>query len=99
MLKAPALLVYASLGVAAATTLTPFHLREYRATAPRGFTEVGPAFQDETLSLRLALAENDANGLVDALYSVSDPDSASYGQHLSKDAVSNPFALLPCPTS
>ena len=91
MLKASALLAYASLGVAAATTFTSFHLREYRATAPCGFTEVGPAPQNKTLSLRLALTESDADGLIDALYSVSDPDSALYGQHLSKDAVSKPF--------
>ncbi|KAJ8463281.1 hypothetical protein ONZ51_g10360 [Trametes cubensis] len=71
MLKASALLAYASLGVAAATTFTSFHLREYRAAAPRGFIEVGPAPQNKTLSLRLALTESDADGLIDALYSVN----------------------------
>ncbi|KAH9889378.1 family S53 protease-like protein [Cubamyces lactineus] len=91
MFKATALLAFVCLGVAAATPLdassTSFRVREQRQAAPRGFTQVGPAPPDQTLSLRLALAESNPSGLIDALYSVSDPDSASYGQHLSKEEV------------
>ncbi|KAI0663984.1 family S53 protease-like protein [Cubamyces menziesii] len=91
MLKVTALLAFVCLGVAVATPLdassTSFRVREQRQAVPRGFTEVGPAPQDQTLSLRLALAESNPSGLIDALYSVSDPDSASYGHHLSKEQV------------
>ena len=40
-----------------------------------------------TLKLRLALAQSDPDGLIEALYSVSDPDSPRYGQYLSKAEV------------
>ena len=92
MLKATTLLAFVCLGVAVATPLdapsTSFRVREQRQAVPRGFTEVGPAPQDQTLSLRLALSESNPSGLIDALYGVSDPDSASYGHHLSKEEAS-----------
>ena len=67
--------------------LSTFSVHELRQAIPSGFTQVGPAPPETTISLRLALAESNPNGVIDALYSVSDPDSPSYGQYLSKDEV------------
>ncbi|KAL7277307.1 hypothetical protein ACG7TL_009163 [Trametes sanguinea] len=86
MFRASALLAYVLLGAVTATPLqadsSTFRVHELRKTVPSGFTEVGPAPPETTISLRLALAESNPDGLVDALYSVSDPDSPSYGQYL-----------------
>lgn len=89
MLATSTLLAFILVGVAAASPLaaTTFHVHEFRSTAPAGFTELGPASLQTTLNLCLALAQCDPDGLVDALYRVSDPDSDSYGQYLSKGEV------------
>ncbi|KAI8982832.1 subtilisin-like protein [Trametes punicea] len=91
MFRVSALLAFFSLGVVLASPLeaatSTVHAHELRRTVPSGFIEVGPAPPETTLRLRLALAESDPNAVVDALYSVSDPDSLSYGQYLSKDEV------------
>lgn len=55
-----------------------------RKSLPPAFSRVGAANATAPLTLRLALKNSDAAGLVDALMRVSDPASASYGQHLSK---------------
>ncbi|KAF8894976.1 family S53 protease [Mucidula mucida] len=41
----------------------------------------------DTITLRIALAQNDMTGLEEALYSVSTPGSSAYGQYLSKAEV------------
>ncbi|KAI0367238.1 subtilisin-like protein [Pilatotrama ljubarskyi] len=86
-----ALLTLLCLGFAVASPLeapsTTPQLHEFRKSAPSDFTEIGPAAPETTLNLRLALAQTNANGLVDALYSVSDPDNPSYGRYLSKGEV------------
>ena len=79
--------VFISLGLALATPLTNFRVLEKRDLVPHGFSRVGPASPEQTISLRLALAQNNEAGMIDALYSVSDPKSATYGQHLSKAQV------------
>ncbi|KAI0642667.1 family S53 protease [Trametes meyenii] len=56
-------------------------------TLPRGFSYVGKAATEKTLNLRIALVQNNASGLESALYDVSDPKSANYGNHLSKAQV------------
>ncbi|KAI0827003.1 subtilisin-like protein [Trametes gibbosa] len=88
MISVSALLSFWLLGVVSATPVATgalnFRVHESLRAIPSGFTEVGPASPETTLSLRLALAQSDADGVIDALYRVSDPDSASYGQHLSK---------------
>ena len=63
---------------------------EARTVAPLGFTAVGPAAAEQTLQLRFALTQSDPQGLIDALYRVSDPKSASYGKYLSKEEVCLP---------
>ncbi|KAI0777487.1 subtilisin-like protein [Trametes elegans] len=92
MFSLPLLLAVAGLGSVLAGPLdasasTTFLVHELRKAPPSGFTEVSPASPETTLTLRLALAESDPNGLIDALSSVSDPDSASYGHYLTKDQV------------
>ena len=88
MFSAKNLLAFVCLGLAyAAPQRANFRVHEQVAAAPQGYTSVGPAPATQTVSLRIALAQNDAGGLVDALYSVSDPKSAKYGQHLSKAQV------------
>ncbi|KAF9814346.1 hypothetical protein IEO21_05141 [Rhodonia placenta] len=57
---------------------------EHRDAPPRGFVHGGPASPDTMLNLRLALKQNNMDGLIEALYDVSTPSSAKYGQHLSK---------------
>ncbi|KIP04581.1 hypothetical protein PHLGIDRAFT_25524 [Phlebiopsis gigantea 11061_1 CR5-6] len=62
-------------------------LHESREHAPAGFVRSGAADADKELKLRIALVQNNPEGLIDALYAVSTPDSASYGEHLSKEEV------------
>ncbi|KAI0635010.1 subtilisin-like protein [Trametes polyzona] len=87
----PALVSVALAITAAANPLvaasTIFRVQEAHSAVPSGFTRVGPAAPETTLSLRLALAQGDPDSLVDALYRVSDPDSPDYGKYLSKEEV------------
>ena len=62
-------------------------VRESRSNIPTGFVKSGPAGADTQLKLRIALVQNNPSGLIDALYDVSTPGSASYGEHLSKEEV------------
>ncbi|KAI0718407.1 family S53 protease-like protein [Cerioporus squamosus] len=62
-------------------------VRASRSVAPAGFADVGPASPEQTLTLRFALAQSDPEGLIDALYRVSDPASPTYRQWLSKEQV------------
>ncbi|KAI0763109.1 subtilisin-like protein [Trametes elegans] len=54
---------------------------------PTGFTWMAKAPAEQVLSLRLALVQNNASGLEQALYDVSDPKSENYGRHLTKSQV------------
>ena len=75
-------------------------VRESRSSVPAGYVHSGAADADATLKLRIALVQSNPNGLVDALYDVSSPGSASYGQHLSKEEVRYlPILLCYCLTS
>ncbi|ESK96314.1 protease s8 tripeptidyl peptidase [Moniliophthora roreri MCA 2997] len=56
-------------------------------TAPPGFARVGKPKAAATLDLRIALVPQDIAGLEKALYDVSTPGNALYGQHLSLDEV------------
>ncbi|ETW78234.1 serine protease S53 [Heterobasidion irregulare TC 32-1] len=63
------------------------HVHERRDAPPSGFVNSGSASAEQTLTLRLALVQSDAQGLEGALYAVSTPGSPQYGQHLSKEEV------------
>lgn len=65
-------------------------LHEALDATPVGFVHSGSADPQTMLKLRIALVQNNPAGLEDALYDVSTPSSANYGQHLTKEEVS-PF--------
>ncbi len=88
-----ALLPFVFLGLVCAASSANFRVREKLNAAPHAFTSVGPASPEQTITLRLALAQGNAGGVVDALYSVSDPASSKYGQHLTKQEVKLSFCL------
>ena len=60
---------------------------ETRSSVPKGFADSGPAPADTNLDLRIQLTQNNISGLEQELYAVSDPKSARYGQHLTKEEV------------
>ncbi len=62
-------------------------LHERRDGVPEGFTGKGLAPGNATLRLRIALAQNDIEGLQTKLMDVSTPNSPQYGQWLSKEEV------------
>lgn len=62
-------------------------VRESRKSVPSGFAHSGAADPSEVLDLRIALVQGNIEGLHDALYAVSTPGSAQYGEHLTKEEV------------
>ena len=67
-------------------------VHESLAGVPDGFSLRSTALPEQTLKLRIALAQSNAAELERRLYDVSTPDSANYGKHLSKAEV-RPFFL------
>ena len=72
-------------------TARSMKVRESRDTVPSGYIRTAAPPADHELKLRIALVQSDPEGLVDALYDVSTPGTASYGEHLSKEEVSPPL--------
>ncbi|KAI0081293.1 subtilisin-like protein [Panus rudis PR-1116 ss-1] len=70
-------------------------LHEARDGVPEGFVKTGSAPADNTFRLRIALTQNDPEGLTDALMSVSEPTSPKFRQHLSKEEVEKFVAPKP----
>ena len=62
-------------------------VHESLSSVPSGFTRNGPLSADATIKLRIALKQNNMEGLIDTLYDVSTPTSANYGQYLSAEEV------------
>ncbi|EPS93872.1 hypothetical protein FOMPIDRAFT_1135359 [Fomitopsis schrenkii] len=56
-----------------------------RDSAPSAFSWTSLAAPETMLNLKFALAQSDPAGLEQALYDVSDPKSANYGNHLTKE--------------
>ncbi|OCH86873.1 family S53 protease [Obba rivulosa] len=75
--------VYFGLSTAFAGNPQP---REARPVPP-DFSLIGPTPQNFTLTLRLALVQNDRIDLQNTLMDVSTPSSPRYGQYLSKEEV------------
>lgn len=71
----------AALGQCASTVF------ESLPTKPQGWTRLGDAPADQTLKLRIALAQPNEALFERTLYDVSDPAHAQYGQHLSRDVL------------
>ncbi|THH00166.1 hypothetical protein EW145_g7124 [Phellinidium pouzarii] len=89
MLSKLKFLVFASFiaAVSANPVVRNLILHEQRESIPKGFVKIGSASEEQVLNLRLSLVSSDAPGLENALYAVSTPDSARYGQHLTKEEV------------
>lgn len=62
-------------------------VHEERATLPAGFVKAGPASPDAVLQLRIALRQNNPEGLTEALMDVSTPGNAQFAHHLTKEEV------------
>ena len=62
-------------------------VKESLLRPPVGWSLVGVAPPDHTISLRIALPQSKFDTLEQHLFEVSDPDHPRYGQHLSKEAV------------
>lgn len=54
-------------------------------SVPQGWTKVSPALSTDKLSLKIALKQQHADALEQAVLSVSTPGSPDYGKHLSRD--------------
>lgn len=77
-------LVFAFAALASAKpTKSNLVLHESRDDVPHGWVATGAADPSTKLNLRLGLPSNNFAGLETALYEVSTPGSAKYGQHLS----------------
>lgn len=79
--------LFSSLVLSKPLARSAMQVHEARQAAPNGFELSGPASPDTVLSLRIALVQSDIAGLIDALYDVSTPSNAKYGQHLTKAEV------------
>lgn len=77
----------ASSAVYGSPTPRAMAVHDQRASIPNTFTLAGGADSEATLDFRIGLTPNNINGLETALYAVSEPDSALYGQHLTLDEV------------
>ncbi|TFK32816.1 family S53 protease-like protein [Crucibulum laeve] len=82
--------LYFATFIAAASASPAFRnllVHEQRDSIPDGFVKTAAAPADRVLNLRIALAQTDMAGLEKALFDVSTPGNALYGQHLSKEEV------------
>ncbi|KAJ7435200.1 family S53 protease-like protein [Mycena galericulata] len=76
----------AVLSIVAAASAATMVIHE-RAAVPNGFTSRGPAPADDMLTLRVALASNNAAGLQERLASLAAPGSSEFRQWLTMDEV------------
>jgi tripeptidyl-peptidase-1 len=63
-------------------------LHESREHVPAGWVSTGAASASHKINMRIALPSKDFAGLEKALYEVSTPSSAKYGQHLNTEQAS-----------
>lgn len=81
----------------ASTPFSDLVVHESIPRIPNGFMLLSSAPANQTLNLRIALANANMTGLEDMLYAVSTPTSPLYGQHLSKEEVwTGSTDALPC---
>lgn len=78
---------FAILSSSSALFSSGYVTHEARNTLPYGFDFSETASLDQIIDLRIALVQRNTTGLEKILYDVSDPDSSSYGHHLSKEEV------------
>ncbi len=70
------------------------HVVRSVSEVPHGFSYLQKASKEHTLTLRIALVQNNATGLEKALYDVSYPASENYGHHLTKAEVCVSIVVL-----
>ncbi|KAI0795785.1 family S53 protease [Abortiporus biennis] len=70
-------------------------VHESRNDVPDGFVRSATADPSSVLKMRIALKQSDPEGLTNALLDVSEPTSANYGQHLTKEEVEKFVAPKP----
>ena len=75
------------LGAFASSHFSNHIVHESRYSAPNGFSRLSTASANQTLDLRIALANSNISGLEEMLYAASTPGNSLYGQHLSKEEV------------
>ena len=68
-------------------TLASARVMDKLPGVPRGWTQVRAANGDETVTLRIAMRQNDAEALELRALEIATPGHAHYGQHLSSDAL------------
>jgi tripeptidyl-peptidase I len=71
----------------ASPTSTVLVQHESRNNVPQGWISTGAASPSTQIQLRISLPNKDFAGLEKALYDVSTPGSAAYGQHLTIEQV------------
>lgn len=94
MLTGICLLAVLVAAVASAPSFRSMSILEQRSDIPTGFAKASPAPATNVLNLRLALKQSDMAGLEKALYDVSTPGSALYGQHLTKEEVNHQCSII-----
>lgn len=75
------------LGLCSPLTSRSMQVHQSVSSAPSGFTLNGPTSSETSITLRIALKQNNMDGLIEKLFDVSTPSSANYGQWLSTDEV------------
>ncbi|KDQ08887.1 hypothetical protein BOTBODRAFT_37585 [Botryobasidium botryosum FD-172 SS1] len=89
------LLGFIALAAASPTKRRTPMVKDSLAHVPRGWTLHGPAPAHHKIRLRIGLPQSNFAELEKALYDVSDPSSARYGAHLSKEEVEELVAPHP----
>ncbi|KAJ7589493.1 family S53 protease-like protein [Mycena floridula] len=89
MLSSGIILLALAISALGSPTRRAMAVHEQRAAAdvPSAFSKLGDASPDHLISFRVGLTPKDIAGLETALYAVSEPDSAKFGQHLSLEEV------------
>src|SRR5882762_5375885 len=87
LLKAVSLALFLELALAFPSMREPMIVHERRDTVTSRFAQNGPAPNDQLLDLRIALVQNDRQGLERTFLNVSTPGNAQYGKFLSKEEV------------
>jgi tripeptidyl-peptidase I len=85
-------LAICSLALAAPSQRSDHVVHERRDTTPAGWVKSRRADADKIIPLRIGMKQQNIHMLEDLLMDVADPDSSSYGQHWTSEAVVEFFA-------
>jgi tripeptidyl-peptidase-1 len=85
-------LAIGSLVAGAPSRRANYVVHERRAVEPVNWAKTGRAEAERNLTIRIGLAQQNLHQLEEALMSVAQPDSQTYGQHWSPNRVAEHFA-------